>query len=76
MALRRLLVSPDLSETAWNQRRCSTEFMISHWRLSFFLWSSIPDEELLVAAESGTLSDPAELTRQSRGCSPTLGRRP
>jgi hypothetical protein len=33
-------------------------------RLSFFLWSSIPDEELLRAAERGRLSDPAELERQ------------
>ena len=35
-------------------------------RLSFFLWSSIPDEELLAAAEGGRLTDPAELTRQVR----------
>ncbi len=28
-------------------------------RLSFFLWSSIPDDELLEHAERGTLSDPA-----------------
>ena len=33
-------------------------------RLSFFLWSSIPDEELLAAAERGTLSTPAGLERQ------------
>lgn len=30
-------------------------------RLSFFLWSSIPDEALLVLAEQGKLSDPAVL---------------
>ena len=35
-------------------------------RLSFFLWSSIPDDELLEAAETGRLSDPAELERQVR----------
>jgi len=35
-------------------------------RLSFFLWSSIPDEPLLAAAELGRLSDPAELGRQTR----------
>jgi hypothetical protein len=35
-------------------------------RLSFFLWSSIPDEPLLAAAEQGRLSDPAELGRQIR----------
>ena len=35
-------------------------------RLSFFLWSSIPDDELLDAAASGALSDPAERGRQVR----------
>ena len=35
-------------------------------RLSFFLWSSIPDEELLDLAEQGRLSDPAVLERQVR----------
>ncbi len=35
-------------------------------RLSFFLWSSIPDEELLDAAARGTLSTPAELEKQVR----------
>jgi cytochrome c553 len=35
-------------------------------RLSFFLWSSIPDEELLHAAETGKLSDPAVLEAQVR----------
>ena len=35
-------------------------------RLSFFLWSSIPDDELLDAAERGALSDPAARRRQVR----------
>jgi len=35
-------------------------------RLSFFLWSTIPDAELLDAAERGRLSDPAVLERQVR----------
>jgi mono/diheme cytochrome c family protein len=35
-------------------------------RLSFFLWSSIPDEPLLRAAEQGTLSQPAVLEREVR----------
>ena len=34
-------------------------------RLSFFLRSSIPDDELLEAAIAGRLSDPAELERQA-----------
>ena len=33
-------------------------------RLSFFLWSSIPDERLLDLAERGRLSDPLVLDRQ------------
>jgi hypothetical protein len=33
-------------------------------RLSFFLWSSIPDEELLSLAEQGKLKDPAVLNAQ------------
>ncbi len=35
-------------------------------RLSYFLWSTTPDETLLAAAEAGTLRDPAELERQAR----------
>lgn len=35
-------------------------------RLSFFLWSSIPDDELLLAATQGQLRQPAELERQTR----------
>ncbi len=35
-------------------------------RLSFFLWSSIPDDELLDAAIRGKLSQPAELEKQAR----------
>ena len=35
-------------------------------RLSFFLWSSIPDDELLDAAIRGDLSRPSELERQAR----------
>jgi mono/diheme cytochrome c family protein len=35
-------------------------------RLSFFLWSSIPDDELLETAIRGTLGQPAELEKQVR----------
>jgi hypothetical protein len=35
-------------------------------RLSFFIWSSIPDDELLAAAEKGELDQPANLTREVR----------
>lgn len=33
-------------------------------RLSYFLWSSMPDEELMKAANSGKLKRPSELTKQ------------
>jgi len=35
-------------------------------RLSFFLWSSVPDDELIDAASQGKLKDPAALERQVR----------
>ena len=35
-------------------------------RLSFFIWSSIPDDELLTAAAAGKLKDPAVLERETR----------
>jgi cytochrome c5 len=35
-------------------------------RLSFFLWSSIPDDELITVASQGKLKDPAVLDRQVR----------
>jgi hypothetical protein len=35
-------------------------------RLSFFLWSSIPDDELLTAAERGELGKPEVLAAQTR----------
>lgn len=35
-------------------------------RLSYFLWSSMPDDELFGAAERGELSDPAAFERQAR----------
>jgi hypothetical protein len=35
-------------------------------RLSFFLWSSIPDDELIKVASQGRLRDPAVLDQQTR----------
>ena len=35
-------------------------------RLSFFLWSSIPDDELIAVAAKGALKDPATVERQVR----------
>ena len=73
LALRRLLVSPEfLYRVAVEPEDLEpgTPYRLSDLelasRLSFFLWSSIPDDELLDAAERGRLSDPAELERQVR----------
>ena len=73
MALRRLLVSPeflvrieaDPAGVAPNTPYRVTDLELAS-RLSFFLWSSIPDDELLAVAERGALSQPAELERQVR----------
>jgi mono/diheme cytochrome c family protein len=61
-ALERLLVSPQFLfriERQPNTAAAGTAFRISDLelasRLSFFLWSSIPDDELLTAATRGTL---------------------
>ena len=71
-ALERLLVSPaflfrvedDPPAGAAAVHRISNVELAS--RLSFFLWSSMPDDPLLVAAERGTLVDPAVLRSQVR----------
>jgi mono/diheme cytochrome c family protein len=73
LALRRLLVSPeflvrievDPAGIAPDTPYVMTDLEVAS-RLSFFLWSSIPDEELLALAERGALSNPAELERQVR----------
>jgi hypothetical protein len=73
MALRRILADPQFvfrferdpaNAPAGSQHRI-TDFELAS-RLSFFLWSSIPDDELLSAAEQGKLKDPAVLQQQVR----------
>ena len=44
-------------------------------RLSFFLWSSLPDEPLIALAAQGKLKQPAVLEQQVRRCWPIRGRR-
>ena len=73
LALRRLLVSPEFLyriEADPNGVEPGAPYRVADLglasRLSFFLWSSIPDDELLAAAEQGRLGDPAELERQVR----------
>ena len=65
LALERILVDPEFlfrvyaepSETGPGGTYGLDDLEIAS-RLSFFLWSSIPDEELLGLAEAGRLSDP------------------
>ena len=73
LALRAILVSPKFvfrverdpaGITAGSAYRVSDTELAS--RLSFFLWSSIPDDALLDAAAAGRLRRPAELERQVR----------
>ena len=65
LALTGILVSPDfLFRTEHSSGRLSDPELAS--RLSFFLWSSIPDEELLHVAETGRLSDAGVLEAQVR----------
>ncbi|MBI3050449.1 MAG: DUF1592 domain-containing protein [Acidobacteria bacterium] len=73
LALERLLVDPDFllrierdpADVARGQNYRLTDVEVAS-RLSFFLWSSIPDEPLLTLAESGKLTDPKILEQQVR----------
>jgi hypothetical protein len=73
MGLRRILADPEFvfrferdpaSLAAGTAHRVTDLELAS--RLSFFLWSSIPDEELLSVAEKGKLKDPVMLEKQVR----------
>nr|MBA2355245.1 DUF1592 domain-containing protein [Acidobacteriota bacterium] len=73
LALAGVLVSPEFLfrvERDPPGLPASTPYRISDLalasRLSFFLWSSIPDDQLLDAAVAGTLRQPAVLERQVR----------
>ncbi len=66
-AIEALLVAPDFlfrveADRGRLNHRVSDVELAS--RLSFFLWSSVPDETLLELAEKSKLSNPAELSRQ------------
>jgi len=72
-ALERLLADPDFLfriERTPDNVKPGTPYRLTDLelasRLSFFLWSSIPDDELLDRAVRGQLSDPAVLERQVR----------
>lgn len=71
MAIRRMLVSPNFLfrvERDPANVPLDTPYRIQDMelasRLAFFLWSSIPDDELLNVAEKGNLKDPLVLEQQ------------
>lgn len=71
LALQKILVSPQFlfrEELDPSNSAPGSVYRISDIdlasRLSFFLWSSIPDDELLAVAEKGQLHDPAVLKAQ------------
>src|SRR5262249_18689960 len=73
LALQKILVSPEFifrmeldppDAAPGSVHRISDVELAS--RLSFFLWSSLPEDELLAAAERGALSDPSVLAAQVR----------
>ena len=72
-AIERLLVSPQFLYRIEKDPAGATPGTVYHLtdlelasRLSFFLWSSIPDDELLNVAASGKLKEPAVLEKQVR----------
>jgi mono/diheme cytochrome c family protein len=72
-ALRRILASPSFvfrPEAEPSTAATGTVYPVSDLelasRLSFFFWSTIPDEELLRVAEAGRLRQPVELATQVR----------
>ncbi len=68
--VRGLLVSPSFVFRAEQDRAGSGPQRISDWelatRLSYFLWSSMPDDALLAVSQSGKLHEPAILEREVR----------
>jgi hypothetical protein len=69
-ALERLLVDPDFLLRVRRSPATPGTYRLSDLevasRLSFFLWSSIPDERLLGLAERGQLTNPANLEKEVR----------
>jgi hypothetical protein len=66
----RVLVSPAFLYRLEQPAQTSKRAPLTSWelanRLSFFLWSSLPDAELRRAAEKNELLDPAQLARQTK----------
>jgi len=66
----RVLVSPAFLYRFEQPAPVSRRAPLTSWelanRLSFFLWSSVPDAELRRAAEKNELIDPVQLTKQTK----------
>jgi hypothetical protein len=62
-ALERMLVDPDFLLRVHRPNDTAVELAS---RLSFFLWSSIPDDRLLTLAERGRLTDPSVAAQEAR----------
>src|SRR5436190_6959381 len=65
LALRGILVSPHFLFRIERSAGRLNDHELAY-RLSYFLWSTMPDAELFEAAEKGTLRDPAGLDAQVR----------
>ena len=69
-AIEAMLVSPFPRRTRSESGRAGAVYRLNDFelasRLSFFLWSSIPDDELLNLAEQGKLKNQLVLGRQTR----------
>ena len=58
-----ILCSPDFVYLRQNAGKLNDFALAS--RLSYFLWSSMPDDALMKLAQTGKLSNPSELRRQT-----------
>ena len=68
MPLIAILISPNFLYRAESERKNNEEYLVSQYdlasRLSYFLWSSMPDQTLFDLAKSGKLKGPDEIERQ------------
>ena len=70
LALKGLLVSPNFLFRTVENRESVQPFKLNDWeiatRLSYFLWSTMPDDELFALAKAGKLSDPKVVALQTK----------
>lgn len=70
LALKAVLVSPKFLFRQVADRKTDLPFRLNSWELasnlSYFLWSSMPDDELFALAAAGRLTEPGVLRTQVR----------